>query len=65
MKATEPKVPAESKMVAGFVPRDVAEEFAAIAAANDRSLSAELRVVVRQHVEAHRAESNGRSERAA
>lgn len=41
----------ETTHLGGHVPVDLAEQFAAVAAANDRSVSAELRRVIKAHVE--------------
>lgn len=48
----------ETVHIGGQVPTDLAEQFAAVAASHDRSVSAELRRVLKAHVEAHQSEED-------
>lgn len=44
------------KHIGGPVPRDLANDLKQIADANERSLSAELRIAIREYVESHTEE---------
>lgn len=41
------------RMLAAWVDPDLAEQFREIAHANERSVAAELRILIREHVEVH------------
>lgn len=43
----------EMKQVAAMVPADLVDQVAALAKAADRSLSAEVRIALKAHVESH------------
>lgn len=60
MAAVEPDA-----FVGGRVPRDLLEAFQRVAEENDRTISAELRRVMKAHVEAHEEQSTIPSQAAA
>ena len=47
------------KFIGGNIPADLKARFDAVAAANERDVSKELRVAIRAHVEAHEIRTDG------
>jgi hypothetical protein len=47
------------RMLATVVPLEVATEFERVAKAHERTVAAELRTLIREHIDAHEAEPTG------